>query len=156
MPFNIKQPRDDDEYFERMSRAIFQAGLNWKMIENKWPNFRKAFSGFSIQKVAKFDEKDVARLMGDAGIVRNEKKIRSTISNAKEFQKIEQEFKSFPKYMDSFKSEYGLGYDLQERFSFLGASTSRMYLWMAGMKLTPNDEEKRWIAHRRKGHDHLK
>lgn len=87
-------PKDDDEYFERMSHAIFEAGLNWKMIQKKWPNFNKAFSNFSIGKIAKFTEKDVASLMKDAGIVRNEKKIRATIYNAQEFQRIAQEFGS--------------------------------------------------------------
>ena len=57
MPINVSPPRYDDGYFERMSQAIFQAGLNWKMVENKWPHFRRAFANFSINKVAKFDNK---------------------------------------------------------------------------------------------------
>lgn len=151
MPFNITAPKDDDEYFERMSRAIFQAGLNWKMINNKWPNFRKAFANFSIDKVAKFNEKDVESLMKDTGIIRNGKKIRSTIFNAQEFQRIEKEFGSFKKYIDSFKSAHGgLANDMRERFKHLGPSSSRTYLWMAGVKLEPNEEEKAWIAKHRK------
>lgn len=147
MPFNITLPKNDDEYFERMSRAIFQAGLNWKMINNKWPNFKKAFSNFSIDKVAKFTEKDVGSLMKDTGIIRNEKKIRSTIFNAQEFQRVEKEFGSFKRYIGSFKGAHaGLAHDMQDRFKHLGAASSRTYLWMAGVKLEPNEEEKAWIA----------
>lgn len=147
MPFNIKPPMDDDEYFERMCRAIFQGGLNWQMIEKKWPNFRKAFDNFSIEKVAKYGEQDVKKLMNDAGIVRNEKKIRSAIYNAQEFQRIQKEFKSFPRYLGSFRNaEYAIQNDISERFKHIGPSSARMYLWMVGMKLTPNAEEKKWIA----------
>jgi 3-methyladenine DNA glycosylase Tag len=52
----VTMPKNDDEYFARMTKALFQAGLNWQMIENKWPNFEKAFAGFSIPKVSKFGE----------------------------------------------------------------------------------------------------
>src|SRR5579862_4535533 len=82
MRWKNSAPKTDDEYFERMTRALFQAGLNWKMIENKWPNFQKAFSQFSIKKVAKYDDAKLEELMSDSGIVRNEGKIRSTIYNA--------------------------------------------------------------------------
>lgn len=140
-------PKSDDEYFERMTHALFQAGLNWKMIENKWPNFQKAFSNFSIKKVAKFDDKQVDGLMADQGIVRNGKKILSTIHNAQEFLKIEKEFGSFPDYMKSFKKNYdALQVDLQKRFQHLGESSSRTFLWMSGVKLTPTAEEKAWLA----------
>ncbi|MDE1860134.1 MAG: DNA-3-methyladenine glycosylase I [Candidatus Micrarchaeota archaeon] len=153
MPFNIKPPKNDDEYFERMTHAIFQAGLNWKMVENKWPNLRKAFADFSIDRVARFGDREVERLMKDTGIIRNEKKIRSVIANAREFQRIKGEYRSFPGYIRSFHgSEQGMAYDLQERFKHLGSSSARMYMWMIGMKLKPNAEEKAWIASHDKEH----
>jgi len=86
---NMKPPKDDAEYFERLTKSVFAAGLNWTVVENKWPDFQKAFAQFSLPKVAKFNEKDVKTLMGNAGIVRNEKKIRATIHNAGEFLKLE-------------------------------------------------------------------
>ena len=51
--WKVSAPKNDDEYFERMTKALFQAGPNWKMVEDKWPNFEKAFAGFSIPKVPK-------------------------------------------------------------------------------------------------------
>jgi DNA-3-methyladenine glycosylase I len=145
--WNVKAPKNDSEFFERMTKTIFTAGLNWKVIENKWPNFQKAFADFSIEKVAKFGEKDVKKLVADAGIVRNEKKIRATVHNAGEFQKVEKEFGTFQKYVDSFgKDEDKLLEAVQERFQHVGASTARMFLWSSGCQLTPNKEEKKWMS----------
>ncbi len=143
----VTQPKDDSEYFERMTRALFAAGLNWKMIENKWPEFKRAFSGFAIAKVANLSERGVGRLIKDAEIVRNEKKIRATVYNAGEFVRLGREFGSFRKYLQSFgRDEELLQEDLQERFHHLGPSSARMFLWLAGHQLTPNKEEKAWIA----------
>jgi 3-methyladenine DNA glycosylase Tag len=142
----VSGPKSDNEYFKRMTRAVFQAGLNWKMIENKWPNFEKAFAEFSIGTVAKFDSKEIKKLMNDHGIVRNERKIHSTIHNAQQFLSLTKEFGSFRKYLDSFgKNHTALQSDLQSRFQHLGESSSRTFLWMAGVKLTPTAEEKRWM-----------
>jgi DNA-3-methyladenine glycosylase I len=69
--------------FERMSLEAFQSGLSWLIILRKRENFRRAFSGFEIEKVARFTDADVARLMADQGIVRNRAKIDATIANAR-------------------------------------------------------------------------
>jgi DNA-3-methyladenine glycosylase I len=69
--------------FERMSLEAFQSGLSWLTILRKRENFRRAFSGFDIGKVARFTDADVQRLMADAGIVRNRAKIDATIANAR-------------------------------------------------------------------------
>jgi 3-methyladenine DNA glycosylase Tag len=145
--WKVTPPKDDAEYFERMTKCIFTAGLNWKVVENKWPNFRKAFGGFSPSKVAKFSGREVKALSGDAGIVRNERKIAATVLNAGEFLSLQKEFGSFKGYLGSFgKDERRLQGDLQERFKHLGPSTARMFLWSSGYELTPNAEEKKWMA----------
>jgi DNA-3-methyladenine glycosylase I len=69
--------------FERMSLEAFQSGLSWLIILRKRENFRRAFSGFEIEKVARYTDADVARLMADQGIVRNRAKIDATIANAR-------------------------------------------------------------------------
>jgi DNA-3-methyladenine glycosylase I len=69
--------------FERMSLEAFQSGLSWLIILRKRENFRKAFAGFNPAEVARFSEKDVARLLSDEGIVRNRAKIDATIANAR-------------------------------------------------------------------------
>src|ERR1700677_761255 len=75
--------RDDRGLFERLCLEAFQSGLSWLTILRKRENFRAAFAGFDIEAVAAFGEDDVARLLGDAGIVRNRAKIRAAINNAR-------------------------------------------------------------------------
>lgn len=142
-------PKDDRGYFDVMSRAIFTAGLNWSMVENKWPNFRKAFGDFSPEKVAGLSERDVAKLMENPAIVRNERKIRATVENAKTILDLDKQYGSFKGYIESFgKREGKLLEDLQYKFEHMGPSTARMFLWMVGYPLTPTKEEKEWM----KGH----
>lgn len=74
--------RDERGVFERLSLEAFQSGLSWRTILAKRPAFRQAFADFDPDAVARFGEDDVARLLGDAGIVRNRAKILATITNA--------------------------------------------------------------------------
>ena len=91
---------DDHRLFEKMSLESFQSGLSWRTILNKRPAFRNAFEGFRFDRVARFGETDVLRLLGNAGIVRHRGKIEATIHNA------------------------GVACDLVERFGSLAA-----YVW---------------------------
>ncbi|BDB44398.1 MULTISPECIES: DNA-3-methyladenine glycosylase I [Mycobacterium] len=75
--------RDGVALFERMSLEAFQSGLSWLIILRKRPEFRRAFDGFDVEKVARFTDADVQRLMADASIVRNRAKIEATIANAR-------------------------------------------------------------------------
>ena len=143
----VASPKDDAEYFERLSKTLFTSGLSWTMVENKWPGFRKAFASFAPEKVAKMTEKDVKSLMGNQAIVRNERKIRATVDNANAVLDVEKQFGSFRAYLASFgKDEERLQKDLQGRFKHVGPSTARMFLWSAGHNLTPTAEEKKWMA----------
>jgi DNA-3-methyladenine glycosylase I len=93
---------DDIALFEFLTLEGAQAGLSWSTILNKRNNYRRAFGGFVPEKVARFNTRSVARLMADAGIVRNRLKIESTISNARAFLKVQEEFGSFDAYIWAF------------------------------------------------------
>ena len=93
---------DDTRLFEFLILEGAQAGLSWETILNKRENYRKAFSNFDPVKVAKFNEKKIATLMKNAGIIRNQLKINSAISNAKAYLQVQREFGSFDKYVWSF------------------------------------------------------
>jgi len=97
-----REVNDDAKMFEFLVLESSQAGLSWLTILKKRDGYRNAFAGFDAKKVAAFTEKDVERLMQDAGIIRNRNKILSTISNAKHFLDIQKEFGSFCNYMKSF------------------------------------------------------
>lgn len=75
--------RDSGALFERVSLEAFQSGLSWLIILRKRENFRAAFDGFDVERVARYTERDVERLMADVGIVRNRAKIEATIANAR-------------------------------------------------------------------------
>ena len=74
--------REESELFERLLLEINQAGLSWETILKKREGFRKAYSGFSVDKVARYGEKDRARLLADPGIIRNRLKVDAAIHNA--------------------------------------------------------------------------
>ncbi|MDR0870732.1 MAG: DNA-3-methyladenine glycosylase I, partial [Planctomycetaceae bacterium] len=88
--------------FEFLLLENAQAGLSWITILRKRENYRKAFAGFDSQKVAKFTDGDVERLMNDSGIVRNRLKIKAAIHNAKLFLEVQKEFGSFCNYLWGF------------------------------------------------------
>ncbi len=95
-------PVDDDrELFERLALESFQAGLSWSTILRKRDTFHAAFHGFEPAVVAGFDDSDRARLMADAGIVRNRAKIDATIGNADRFLATSAEFDGFARYLAS-------------------------------------------------------
>ncbi|MCV7301478.1 DNA-3-methyladenine glycosylase I [Mycobacterium barrassiae] len=75
--------RDSKALFERVTLEAFQSGLSWLIILRKRENFRRAFHGFDVERVARYRERDIARLMDDTGIVRNRAKIEATIANAR-------------------------------------------------------------------------
>src|SRR5512138_3049466 len=92
---------DDNLLFERFVLEINQAGLSWITILKKADNFRKAYHGFDIDKIARYGEKDIARLLNDAGIIRNRLKINTAIVNAQKIQELRNDHGSFKGWLDA-------------------------------------------------------
>jgi len=93
---------DDRTLFEFLVLEGAQAGLSWQTVLNKRENYRKAFQAFEPAKIARYNNKDVQRLLRDAGIIRNRLKIQATINNAIQTLEIQKEFDSFDKYIWGF------------------------------------------------------
>lgn len=93
---------DDTTLFEFIILEGAQAGLNWMTILRRREGYRKAFNGFDFNKIAKYTEKDVERLLQDEGIIRNKLKVNSTILNAQVFLKIQEEYGTFSNYIWGF------------------------------------------------------
>src|SRR5512139_3027360 len=89
----------DNLLFERLILEINQAGLSWITILKKADNFRKAYHGFNIDKVAKYGEKDFTRLLADAGIIRNRLKVDAAIVNAQKILALRKEHGSFKAWL---------------------------------------------------------
>ena len=96
---------DDVRLFEFLILEGAQAGLSWETILRKRDNYRAAFDGFNPSKVANYDERKIAALMNDAGIIRNRLKINSAVTNAKAFLEVKKEFGSFDAYVWQFVSD---------------------------------------------------
>jgi DNA-3-methyladenine glycosylase I len=103
---------DDRVQFEFLLLEGAQAGLSWSTILNKREGYRKAFADFDAQKVARFTEKRVEKLLQDPGIVRNRLKVRSAVTNARAFLAVQEEFGSFSDYIWGFVD----GKPIQNRF----------------------------------------
>jgi DNA-3-methyladenine glycosylase I len=93
---------DDVALFERLTLEAFQSGLSWLTILRKRENFRRAFDGFEIERVAGYGDKEVARLLGDAGIVRNRKKVEAAITNARATRALQAEGETLDQLLWSF------------------------------------------------------
>ena len=94
--------KDDHQLFEFLILETFQAGLSWITILRKRENFRKAFDFFDYRKIANYNDDKISELLKDAGIIRNKLKVNATVSNAKAFMKVQDEFGSFSKYIWDF------------------------------------------------------
>lgn len=149
-------PRFDDRYlYEMLLLESFQAGLNWECVLNKREAFRKAFADFDPEKVSAFGEGEISRLKADAGIIRNERKIRAGIENSKIFLAICKEYGSFYEYLKTFTKgntflETGrtknaisdaISADLQKRgMKFAGSVILYSFLQAVGI-LSSHDED---------------
>ena len=99
-------PSHDDGYiFEMLILEGFQAGLSWNTILQKRENFKKAFDNFDYMKISEYDETKLNELLQNQGIIRNRLKINSTVTNARAFMKVQEEFGSFAKYIWNFTDE---------------------------------------------------
>jgi DNA-3-methyladenine glycosylase I len=93
---------NDQKLFELLLLEGFQAGVSWALILRKRENFRKAFDGFDPVKISTYTENDIERLMSNEGILRNKLKIRSSVTNAKVFLEVQEEYGTFDKYIWEF------------------------------------------------------
>ncbi len=145
---------DDRKLFEFLVLDGFQAGLSWRTILNKRENFRAAFDGFDVERIARYRKPKIERLLEDAGIVRNRMKVEATVANAKAFLKVQEEYGSFDRYIWQFvdgtpkqnrwrslkqlpantPASDRMSKDLKDRgFKFVGTTICYAFMQAAGM-----------------------
>ncbi len=134
---------DDNELFCRLILEINQAGLSWETVLKKQANFRKAYSGFNIKKVAAYTLADRARLMNDAGVIRNRLKINAAIENAKTILELQKEHGSFRQWLAAQhpKSKDAWVKLFKRTFRFTGGEIVNEFLMSVG--ILPGAHEKR-------------
>ena len=145
---------DDETLFEFLTLETFQAGLSWITVLRKRNNFRKAFDDFDYRKIAQYKDAKITELMQNAGIIRNQMKIRAAVTNAQAYMRIQDEFGSFCKYIWQFvdgkpiqneienhkkapattKISDELSKDLKKRgFKFVGSTVIYAHMQATGM-----------------------
>lgn len=145
---------DDRKLFEFMVLDAFQAGLSWAIVLRKREGFRKAFDNFEPEKIARYSEKKIQKLLLDEGIIRNKLKVNATVTNAKQFLAVQKEFGTFDKYIWQFtngktihndlkkisqiqaksKESDAMSKDLLQRgFKFVGSTICYAFMQAAGM-----------------------
>jgi DNA-3-methyladenine glycosylase I len=145
---------DDRKLFEFIVLDGAQAGLSWRTILLRREGYRHAFHNFDVKKVARYDAKDVKRLLNDAGIIRNKLKVRSAIINAQKLLEVQEEFGTFDRYIWQFvagkprvnhfkslkqlpatsKESDAMSKDMRQRgFTFVGSTICYAFMQAAGM-----------------------
>ena len=145
---------DDQKHFEFLILEGAQAGLSWITILRRREGYRRAFANFDVKKVAAFEQDKIEELLLDPGIIRNRLKVESTVSNARKFIEVQEEFGSFDKYIWSFvggkpivntwkkmadipattKESDALSKDLKKRgFKFVGSTIIYAHMQACGL-----------------------
>jgi len=134
------QPTSLDDYLEVMSKAVFQSGMSWKVVEAKWSTTREAFYDFDVRRVANFDERDLERLEQDTRVIRNSRKLAAIVSNAGRMIELEDEHSSFQSYL---RSQDDFGDTLQmikKDFKFMGPTGIYFFLYVVGEQVPTHEE----------------
>jgi 3-methyladenine DNA glycosylase Tag len=137
------RPRDLSGYLEAISRAVFQAGLSWRVVDAKWEGIREAFDGFDPVVVAEFDASDIDALMDDPRVIRNRAKLEGTVDNAQTLLELDSEHRSFRHYLRSRGDFEATVADLKRQFRFLGDTGAYYFLYVVGEQVPPHEQ---WSA----------
>lgn len=141
------EPKTLGDYLEVMSKAVFQAGMSWKVVDAKWSDIREAFLGFDVDKVARMGEREIDALATDKRVIRNRRKLEAIVENANRIIALDAEHGSFRKYLRSHGGFEGTVAGMRKQFKFLGETGSYVFLYIVGEQVPPHEE---WEASRRK------
>jgi 3-methyladenine DNA glycosylase Tag len=129
-----------DDYLEIMSKAIFQSGISWKVVEAKWPGIRAAFIDFSIKEVAAFSDLDIEALVEDSRVIRNGRKLAAIVGIARRMIELDGEYGSFQRFLRSQGNFGETLAALHKNFKFMGPSGSYDFLYVVGEEVPSHEE----------------
>ena len=136
-----KKPKYDKKYFEVLSKAVFNAGFSWKVVNAKWEDIKEVFSDFEPKIVSNWTIDEITKALESPKIIRNSKKVKAIVSNAKIFLDIISEFGSFKNYLKSLEDKTCAEKlkILSKKFKWLGPTGSHFFLWTVGEDVPPCD-----------------
>ncbi|MFC1923546.1 DNA-3-methyladenine glycosylase I [Chloroflexota bacterium] len=138
-PEQIK-PTSLDDYLEVMSKAVFQSGMSWRVVEAKWETTREAFHDFNVAKVASFDERDIDALTRDTRVIRNYRKLSAIVSNAQKMIVLDEEYGAFQKYLRSQGDFDATLNAVRNDFKFMGPTGIYYFLYVVGEQVPPHEK----------------
>jgi len=138
-PEQIK-PASLDDYLEVMSKAVFQSGMSWKVVEAKWPGTREAFHNFDIKKVAALDEHNIDSLTQDTRVIRNYRKLNAVVFNAQQMIALDQQHNGFKNYLRSQIDFDATLTMIRKDFKFMGPTGVYYFLYVVGEDVPPHEE----------------
>ncbi len=143
------RPDDLSGYLERMSKAIFQSGMNWKVVEAKWPGIREAFGGFDPHQVARLTPADIDLLAVDTRVIRNRKKIEAIADNAAMLLELDSAPGGFAGYLASLGGFEAQRAAIAEHFRFMGETSAPVFLAMVGELIPQSYIDEQMESHRK-------
>lgn len=141
------EPSGTADYFEVITRAVFQSGMSWRVVAAKWDGFREAFAGFDPAAVAAYDGDDVERLAADTRIIRNRRKIEATVANAQVMLALDSQPGGFVGWLRSRGDFDATVAALRGEFRFLGDMGAYYVLYVVGEDVPSHQD---WV----KAHPH--
>ncbi len=152
IPRVIESPTLDD-HLAVISRAVFQAGLSWAIIDKNWDAYRAAFDDFRVDRVAHYGEAEIERIMAADGVIHSPGKIEGTIRNARTLLEIERDFGSVRAYHDSFTSYDDARKDAKKRFAYMGDLSTYYWRFRTGAAVPPLEE---WMRGQERDHPRMR
>ncbi len=144
-PDQIK-PTSLGDYLEVMSKAVFQSGMSWKVVDKKWQGIREGFRGFDVPAIMRMGERDIDKLTQNPEVIRNRRKLEAVVENAHRMVELEAKHGSFRDYLRSHGGFEATVADLRKQFRFLGETGCYIFLYIVGEQVPPHEE---WEASRR-------
>ena len=129
-----------DDYLEVMSKSVFQSGMSWKVVENKWPGTKEAFYDFDVHKVANLIEPEIDELTQDTRVIRNRRKLEAIVNNAQSMLRLDKEYGTFQNYLrsqDTFDATLKL---MRKDFKFMGPTGVYVFLYIVGEEVPTHEE----------------
>ena len=140
------QPNGLGDYLEIMTKAVFQSGISWKVVESKWPGIKEAFQDFDIEVVAGFSEPELDGLSQDTRVIRNRRKLAAIVSNAQCMVELDEEHGGFQRYLQSHAGFTATVEDIRMQFKFMGDTGTYFFLLVVDEEVPPHHE---WFTTRK-------
>ena len=138
-------PQRLGDYLEVMSKAVFQTGISWRVVDSKWPSIREALRGFDPVALANLTPPDLDDLCQDTRVIRNRRKLEAIVGNARRMLDLNESHGAFRDYLRSHSDFQETVKDLRKQFKFLGDTGCYYFLYVVGEEV-PSYEE--WCASR--------